>query len=147
MPLIIFAPSTKIRSADINTNFQGLADGSFMDEPTFEDTTLVNLKQVRGIYDNGNSGASKVITWTNGLRQKVTITADCTISFSGAIAGMILILEVIMNSPGEHDITLPTVKWPQGIVQIFDTAANKKNIIQILYDGTDYLAQIAPGYA
>lgn len=147
MPLIVFSPSTKAKSADINTNLAGLADGSFMTAPTIDEATLTDLKQVQVLYDNGNSGASKTITWTNGLRQKLTITATTTLSFSGAVAGMILILEVIIDSTGGYTITLPTVKWPQQITQSFDNVANRKNILQILYDGTDYLAQIAPGYA
>lgn len=147
MTLIVFSPSTKAKSADVNSNFAGLADGSLMTSPTIDDATLTDLNQVSGVYDNGNSGSTKAINWANGIRQKVTINDDVTLSFSGATAGMILILIVVMDGTGGHTITLPSVKWPQGLEQSFDNTANKKNILQVYYDGVDYLAQISPGFS
>jgi len=42
-----------------------------------------------GTYDNGNSGTSKTITLANGQKQKITLTANCTltIDFTGATVG------------------------------------------------------------
>lgn len=146
MSLFTFTPNTIIKSSQINANFAGLADGSEMNSPTFEDVTLRRFN-ADGLYDNGNSGASKDIDWTNGDRQKLTVTASTTLTFSGAIAGKVLTLEIIEDGTGGYTITLPTLKWPGGLAGAFTTTANAKNTITMFYDGTDYLAQIGAGYA
>lgn len=147
MPLISFSPSTTIKSADVNANFTGLANGSLMSSPSIASCNLITSFTASGLYDNGNSGSAITINWANGDRQKVTISAACTISYSNAIAGQILNLEVIENGTGGFAITLPTSKWPNGAAGVFTTTANAKNILAVEYDGTDYLTQLAPGFA
>lgn len=141
-----FTPNTIIQSSKINENFTGLADGSFMDDPTIDNPTLTDFA-ASGLYDNGNSGASKTITWSNGDRQKVTVTANTVFSYSGAVAGQALTLIIIEDGTGGYTITLPTTKWPNGVVIPFTTTANAINVITILFDGTNYLTQLAPGFA
>lgn len=145
--IITFSPNTTIKSADVNTNFTNLANGSAMQTPTFDSASLTNLKQVSGLYDNGNSGASITINWANGDRQKLTVSASTTLSYSGAVAGQVMTLIVVENGTGNFTVTLPTSKWPSGSAGSFTTTANAINTLTVMFDGTNYLTQLAPGYA
>lgn len=100
-----------------------------------------------GEYDNGNSGASKTISWLNGDHQKLTVTASTTLTYSNAVAGQTLTLRIVEDGTGGFSITLPTTKWPGGTVGTFTTTANAINLLVIYYDGTNYLTQLAAGFA
>lgn len=145
--IISFSPSTTIKSADVNTNFSNLANGSAMNAPTIDSLSITNLKAASGLYDNGNSGANKTITWTNGDRQKLTISASTTLTYAGAVAGQILTLLIIENGTGNFTIALPTSKWPSGSAGTFTTTASAINTLTVMFDGTNYLTQLAAGYA
>jgi hypothetical protein len=114
---------------------------------TLDDKSITNLKQVSGLFDNGNSGTAKTINFANGDRQKLTITGNVTLTFSGAIAGQIMTLLLVENGTGGFSITLPTVKWPNGSPGSFTTTANAINVFTVMYDGTNYLATLMPGMA
>lgn len=115
--------------------------------PTLTTATLTTQFAASGEYDNGNSGSSKTITWTNGDRQLVTITASTTLAYAGAIQGQILTLRIVENGTGGYSITLPTSKWPGGGAGTFTTTANAINVLTVLYDGTNYLTQLSAGFA
>lgn len=145
--LITFSPSTTIKSADVNANFSGLANGSLMTSPTIANANLTTAFTASGLYDNGNSGATYTVDWSKGDRQKITISAACTLSFSNAIAGQILTLEIVENGTGNYAITLPSMKWGGGAAGTPTTTPNAINTLTVMYDGTNYLAQLVPGYA
>ena len=148
MPLVSFSASTVIRSADINANFSGIANGSLMSSPSIANVTLTTKFLAYGRYDNGNSGSSKTIDWSNGDRQKLTISAACTLAYSNAQTGQIITLEVVENGTGNFAITMPAnTKYPGGITQAFTTTPSAINLVQVYYDGTNYLTTVLGGYA
>jgi len=146
MALNGFTPNTKIESSKVNENFQGLSDGSEIVDATIDELNLTNLKQVSGLYNNGNSGTSKEIDFSNGDRQKVTITDDVTLTYANAIAGQILTLIVIEDGTGGWDITLPTTKWVDSAIPSFATGPNDINVLTILFDGTNYLTSLSADF-
>lgn len=93
------------------------------------------------IYDNGNSGASKTIDWSNGSFQKLTLTADCTITFSNPTNGR-LQLDIIQDGTGGWNVTswASSPKWANGgtAPTITATATTGNDIIAFYYDGTNY---------
>lgn len=106
------------------------------------DTTFAVSNGQPGIYDAGNSGTSKALDWANGPIQKVTMTGNCTFTFSNAIAGGSYTLILVQNGTGGYAATL--AGWDFGDnTPTFNTAANKKNVVAGLYDGAEYLAAFA----
>ena len=146
MPIISFSPSTVIKSADVNANFTGLANGSLMTSPTISDISLTTNFTASGLIDNGNSGAAITINWLTADRQKVTISAATTLSYSNAVAGQTLTLLLVENGTGNFAITLPTTKWVYSAAGTFTTTPNAINILTIFYDGTNYLTALSPNF-
>lgn len=147
MPLIVFSPSTVIKSADINTDLTGLANGSLMNSPTINDPSFTGQFTASGLWDNGNSGAAITINWLNADRQKITISANTTLSYSGAVAGQVLTLLIVENGTGGFSLTLPASLWSYGAAGGITTTANAINLLTVFFDGVNYLTQLGAGYA
>lgn len=56
------------------------------------------LGQSEALYNAGNSGKAATINWGNGLTQKLTLTDNCTISFSNPTPGEVHTLVVLQNA-------------------------------------------------
>ena len=98
--------------------------------------------------DNGNSGLSKLINWTQGNHQKVTITGSCVFTFTPPNGACSLILKMIVDATGGYVITLPTgIKWQNGTVPLFSTIANAVDIISLYYDGANYYGVASFNYS
>lgn len=90
-------------------------------------------------YDAGNSGTSIAIDWENGPVQKVTLTGNCTFTFTNPVAGRPYVLVLVQDGVGGRTVTL--TGWDFGDNPFApNTGAAKKNVITGLYDGTEYLA-------
>jgi hypothetical protein len=101
-----------------------------------------------GLYDNGVSGSSKTIDWANGDRQKIELTANCTLTFSNPLAGQAMGLIVVQDGSGSRTLSYPTsVKWANGEEPTLTTTPAGIDVIILLYDGTNFLAQAAIGFA
>lgn len=108
-----------------------------------------NAKTVTFIpeYDNGNSGTAKTVDWNNAQKQKVTLTGDCTFTFTAPLGPCNLVLKLIQDATGSRAPTWPaTVKWPVGGEPPWSTTAGKIDILALYFDGTDYYGQAAVGY-
>lgn len=103
--------------------------------------------QAVGEYDNGNSGTGIAIDWSKGDRQLVTMTGNCTFTFSNAVKGQTLTVRVVEDGTGGRTLTWPTLKWPGGTVGAATTTAGAINLYIFYFDGTNYLAQLAAGFA
>lgn len=81
--------------------------------------THFQCNQTAGVdeeYSNGNSGSSITINWNNGNYQKMTATANCTLSFTApsSIAGGKFQLNIYQNG-GPYTMTFPSgIKWLNG---------------------------------
>ena len=90
--------------------------------------------------DNGNSGASATIDWAEGNKQMITLTDDCTISFSDPQGACNLVFKVVQEgSGGSRTITWPgTIKWVGATEPTLSTAVDSIDIITFYFDGTTY---------
>lgn len=103
---------------------------------------------------NYNEGAIFSVTYastitpnvTNGNVQTVTLTGNVTFSaFTSPIAGQSLTLKVVQDATGSRLLT-STMKFAAG-EKTLSTAANSIDIISVYYDGTNYFASLAKGFA
>lgn len=87
------------------------------------------------MVDEGNSGASKTINWNGGNEHKVTLTANCTLTFSNPLAGGRYVLLVFQDAAGGWAVTWPgSIVWPGGGVPAVSNTALKMDIFTFIYD-------------
>lgn len=94
-----------------------------------------------GEVDNGNSGAAKTIDWSAGSKQRITMTANCTFTFTnppGPTSG--LFLKVIQDGTGGRTITWPaSVRWGNGTPpNVQSGGSNATHVLGLYFDGTNY---------
>jgi len=101
----------------------------------YEDGNIHNLI-LTSVYLNGVSGTNKTINWRNGNVQKVSMTDDCTFTFTNPVSG---ICSVLFVNSGEF---VYSATWPENIIWKNNTApsftANRTVIIEFYYDGSNY---------
>lgn len=89
--------------------------------------------------DNGNSGASDTIDWTLSNKQKSTLTANCTFTFTAPPGPCSLILKLVQDATGSRTVTWPAnVEWPAATAPTLTTTASRIDIITFYYDGSNY---------
>ena len=89
------------------------------------------------VFSNGNSGVSKAITLDNGNLQSVTITGAVAMTLVAPSHPGKFTLIVTQNATG-FVYSISGVKWPAGTAPTYSTAANKIDVISIIYDGVNY---------
>lgn len=85
-------------------------------------------------FDAGNSGAAITIDLANGNVQKLTLTANCTITLTNPGAGAMrsLTLLVFQDATGLRTITWPgSVSWGDAGAPILSLVASKMDIISL----------------
>jgi hypothetical protein len=91
------------------------------------------------LYDNGNSGTAKTINWNNSIKEKMTLTGNCTLSFTAPLGPCNLTLMVYYSSSTAYTITWPaTVKWAGGTAPTPTRVSGKYDIFTFFYDGIYY---------
>jgi hypothetical protein len=98
-------------------------------------------------YDAGNSGTSATIDLSNGNVQKLTLTADCTITLTNPSSGAMrsLTLLVSQDGTGSRTITWPgSVNWGDAGEAILTLTASKMDIISLftIDGGTTWYATL-----
>jgi hypothetical protein len=85
-------------------------------------------------FDAGNSGAALTVNIANGNVQKVTLTANCTITLTSPASGAMrsLTLLVFQDGTGSRTITWPaSVKWGNAGAPVLTTTASKMDIVSL----------------
>jgi hypothetical protein len=93
---------------------------------------------IQSTSTNATSGAAATLNWNNGANQRLTLTANCTLTFSNPVAGAKYTIELIQDVTGTRTVTFPTIKWASGSAPVLTTTAAKVDIISLYYNGTDY---------
>lgn len=86
-------------------------------------------------YNNGNSGTNKTVDWTNGNKQKVTLTADCNLTLANPAGACNLILRIVQNGTGGWDVNWPTLATADPCIS---STASISTIVAFYFDGTNY---------
>lgn len=87
-------------------------------------------------YDAGNCTGTKTLDFNNGWTQYITLTGNCTFTFSNPASGNRYILHVA----GAYTPTFPaTVRWPGGVTPPATATASQKDIYTFIYSGKESL--------
>jgi len=108
--------------------------------------TLISFKSE---YDIGNSSTAFNIDWTNGQKQKVTMTGDATATITVSPPGACnLLLKVVQDGVGSRTLTITGVKTPEGAGTVLTTGVTGAiDIISIYFDGSAYYAQVGKNFS
>ena len=98
--------------------------------------------------DNSASGTAKTVDWTAGQKQKLTLTGNCTLSFTAPSGVGNFLLKILQDATGGRTVAWPAnVKWAGGAPPTLTTAANAVDIVSLYYDGTDYYGVVSLNFA
>lgn len=98
------------------------------------------------IVANGSVGATLTLNLDQGDWQTLTLTANCTFTFSAPVAGTVYRLMLTQDGVGSHTVTWPTIRWAGGAAPTLTITAGKTDIITCLYDGTSYFCDAQLNY-
>jgi hypothetical protein len=94
--------------------------------------------------DNGLSGAAKTINWSVGDFEKLSLTANCTLTFQAPPGVARLTLKLVQDATGSRLVTWPAaVKWASGTPAVLSTAAGSTDLVELYFDGALYHARLA----
>lgn len=95
-------------------------------------------EMVTAVENNGDSGSAKTIDWTKNNYHKITLTDDCTFTFTDPLPGL-YVLEVIQDGTGSRLATWDgDVKWASGTAPTLSSGAGDIDVFQFYYNGSSY---------
>ena len=86
--------------------------------------------------------STTAVDWNSANVQSITLnTSNTAFTFSNGQAGAVYKLILKQDATGSRTVTWPvSVKWPGGTAPTLTTTANAIDLVNIVYDGTNYLA-------
>ena len=100
--------------AGINERFNDVFGFNFQTDDPLAPTKIGPALQIQGaqigtaIFNAGNSGTTKTINWNDGDQQLLTMTGNCTLTFTNVVPGRNYILYILQNGTGGFSLTFPT---------------------------------------
>lgn len=125
-----------------NVSFAG--DAAFNANAAFETGAFFNGAVV---YQVGTAtlGATRTISFSSSYYNALTLTANCTLSFSNANQGAAIEVLFKQDATGSRTLTWPgTAKLPTGFS--IASAANAATLVRIWFDGSAYWVQKLADY-
>lgn len=96
--------------------------------------------------DAGNSSTAITISFANASAQKVTMTGNCTFTFTNPVTGGTYYLRLVQDGTGSRTYTWPAaVKWSGGTAPT-GSGANKIDLVTFYWDGTSYYGTSSLNY-
>lgn len=119
-----------------------IADGGILAANLVSLATTNHFEKVttNELVDNGNSGATKTITWDNGNIQAVLMTANCTFTFTAPTDGAAILRLRVAGGGSLYTTTWPATVFWASADSMDDAPINKFHWVDINYDGTNYWA-------
>lgn len=140
--ILMFNGSEWIATA--NNAITGMSNGSVMLNTVGIKESLVATKSV--LLSNVNftqiqpstSGSTIAIDWTKGIKQKISIAADKTITFTDP-AQPANVSIILYHNGNTITWAASNIKWPGGIQPTLSSEEGSIDMINFYYDGTNYL--------
>jgi hypothetical protein len=111
---------------------------------TFEQTVIRSGGGLETVSTNAASGAAATLNLANGNIQDLTLTAACTLTFSGSVAAVACSFTLIarQDATGSRAITWPaSVEWAGGVAPTISTVASRVDVFTFVTvdNGTTWL--------
>lgn len=98
--------------------------------------------------DLGNSGTAKTVDWSDYRVAKLTLTGNCTLTFTAPAAHSMVLLKLYQDATGSRTVTWPAaVKWAGAVAPTLSSGAGDIDIVSLYYDGTNYFGSVALDFA
>lgn len=97
-------------------------------------------------YAKGNTAGATSVDFNAGNIQTMTLTGNATLTFSNPQNGATYRLIITQDVTGSRLITWPTIHWENKTVPVLTITANSKDIVELVYDGTNYNGRITKNY-
>lgn len=126
------ANQTGTQTASTISDFTSAAQGAVAS--SLASKVSVNNGGGETFFDAGNTGAAITLNATNGNVQKITLTANATISLTNPASGVMcsLTLLVFQDATGSRSITWPaSVKWGTAGAPNLTATASKMDMVSL----------------
>lgn len=116
---------------DVDQQFDHVGIGT---APDASARLLVDGQMASLTEDKGSSGASLTVNWNDGNTQLITLTANCTLTFSNPKDGGRYLLLLEQDGTGSRTVTWPSsVKWKQGTAPTLTTTSAHVDLCTFVY--------------
>jgi hypothetical protein len=113
-----------------------------------QDVSALKTATYNSELDNGNSGAALTIALADAQKQRVTLTANTTLTVDAPVGPGNFILQVLQDATGSRSVTwaagtgVGSIIWSGGTAPAIGSGgANTRHVIAFYFDGTDLLGQ------
>ena len=96
------------------------------------------------------TGTTETIDWADGRNAVLDLgsaTGDVTMTLSNPVAGTVYTAKVIQGGTARDLLWPPAVLWAGGTPPVISIANDAIDIIQLFFDGTNYLGQFTQAFA
>lgn len=90
--------------------------------------------------DNGDSDTAKTIDFTTGNMQKITLTDDCTFTFTPPATPRTCKLKLISDGTG-RTLTFPSMHWVGDVLAANTGTSGEWHWLMLIWDGAAWTAQ------
>lgn len=106
---------------------------------TINVTNNITAKQIYSpMVVKGNSGTSMTIDWNDGSVQHVTLTGNCTFTFSNGQSGGRYTLLLKQDTTGGRTVTWPSsVRWPGATAPTLSASSSATDYVGFVYNSVD----------
>lgn len=84
--------------------------------------------------DNGSSGASKTIDFSLKANQKLTLTANCALTFTAPSSARSTLMRFVQGGTGGYTVTLPS--GTSGSLPTLASGVGASSVVNFYYDGS-----------
>lgn len=146
VPLSTVTTKGDLIAATGNAAVSRLAVGTNGQVLTADSTTATGVKWAAGggggggstLVAHGNSGTTEAFSFSAGDTHTVTLDANCTFSFTGAVSGTPASMTIVITQDGTGGrvITWPAaVKFPSGSMFLSTAAGGRSRLVAMTEDG------------
>lgn len=116
-------------------DFATLAGVEALTNKTLTNPTITNYTET---LFTANTSAAITVSLANGTIQKLTLTANSTITMPTAAAGKSFVIMLVQDATGSRSVTWSTVKWPAGTAPTITSTASKQDVFSFFSDGANW---------